>query len=199
MLRLAQPSDAAGILDIYAPYIRDTSYTFETEVPSQESFARRIETYLDNWPWLVCEINGTIAGYAYGARYRERTGYQWCVESSIYIHDDYLRANIGRALYDALIDILRRQGYRNVYAVINLPNDRSVRFHESRGFAWFATYENVGYKLGRWKNVGWWQRIINEYNDEPQAPVKFADLQKDFLEKLLSEKTNMISFSQRPQ
>src|SRR5688572_14177194 len=122
MIRLAKPSDAAGILAIYAPYIENTSFTFETEVPSLESFAARIKTYLDNWPWLVCEINGVIAGYAYGARYRERAGYQWCVESSIYIHDDYLRANIGRALYDVLIEVLRRQGYRNVYAVINLPN-----------------------------------------------------------------------------
>jgi L-amino acid N-acyltransferase YncA len=199
MIRLAKPSDAAGILAIYAPYIENTSFTFETEVPSLESFAARMKTYLDNWPWLVCEINGVIAGYAYGARYRERAGYQWCVESSIYIHDDYLRANIGRALYDVLIEVLRRQGYRNVYAVINLPNDRSVRFHENCGFTWFATYENVGYKLGRWKNVGWWQLIINEYNDEPPAPVKFADLDKNFLEKLLLEKGQMIGFSQRPQ
>jgi L-amino acid N-acyltransferase YncA len=196
MLRLAQPSDAAGILDIYAPYIRNTSFTFETEVPSQEAFAERITTYLHNWPWLVCEIDGRIAGYAYGARYRERTAYQWCVESSIYIHDDFLRANIGKALYGALIDILRRQGFRNVYAVINLPNDRSVRFHESCGFTWFATYEKVGYKLGRWKNVGWWQLIINEYIDEPPAPVKFGDLNKNFLEELFAEKSKLIGFSQ---
>lgn len=197
MLRLAQPSDAAGILAIYAPYVRDTSFTFETEVPSVESFSERIKSYLENWPWLVCEIDGSIAGYAYGARYRERTGYQWCVESSIYIHDHFLRANIGKALYAALIEILRRQGFRNVYAVINLPNDRSVRFHESCGFNWFATYENVGYKLGKWKTVGWWQLIINDYSDEPPAPVKFGELEKDFLKELFLEKDKMISFSQR--
>jgi L-amino acid N-acyltransferase YncA len=184
VLRLATPADAEGILHIYAPYIEDTSFTFETEVPSTKDFADRIKNYLINWPWLVCEIDGVIAGYAYATRHRERTAYQWCVESSIYIHDDFQRAGIARALYSALFEILTRQGFRNVYAVINLPNDKSVRFHESCGFAYFATYEKVGYKLGKWKNVGWWQLSINEYGDEPAAPIKFSDLDKNFLSKL---------------
>jgi L-amino acid N-acyltransferase YncA len=147
-IRLATPNDSAGILEIYAPYIANTSFTFETEVPSLEDFQKRISDYLINWPWLVCEIDGVIAGYAYGAKYRERVAYQWCVESSIYIHDDFQKQGVGKALYTALIEIFKMQGYRNVYAVINLPNDRSVKFHESCGFTYFATYEKVGYK--RW-------------------------------------------------
>lgn len=180
-IRLATDADAAAILDIYRPYITDTSYTFEIDVPSLDTFKQRINTYLQKWPWLVCEIDGKIAGYAYGASYRERIAYQWCTESSIYIHDDFMRRGVGRALYTALFDILKKQGFRNVYAVINLPNDRSVALHESMGFTYFATYENVGYKLGRWKNVGWWQLIINEYDMEPAAPVYFASLNKEFL------------------
>lgn len=191
-IRLATPADAIGILDIYAPYIRDTSYTFETEVPSAEAFGDRIASYLQHWPWLVCSIDGRIAGYAYGARYRERTGYQWCVESSVYIHDDFQRAGVADALYTALLDILQRQGYNNVYAVINLPNDRSVAFHEKMGFAHFATYENVGYKLGRWKTVGWWQKIINPYSDEPAPPVQFSAFNKDFLEPVFNEAEKKI-------
>jgi L-amino acid N-acyltransferase YncA len=185
-LRLATPADAKGILDIYAPYIENTSFTFETEVPSLQAFADRISTYLQQWPWLVCEDNGIIAGYAYGAKHRERTAYQWCVESSVYIHDNYLKTGIGTALYTALFEILKKQGYRNVYAVINLPNDRSVAFHEKMGFEYFATYKNVGYKLGKWKNVGWWQLILNEYDHEPAAPVKFSEMNKDFLGEVLS-------------
>lgn len=181
MIRLAKPTDAPAILEIYAPYIENTSFTFETEVPSIEEFAKRIETYLINWPWLVCEIEGKIAGYAYATKYRERTAYQWCVESSIYIHDDYLKRNAGTALYTALFDILKRQGFRNVYAVINLPNDRSVAFHEKCGFKYFATYEQVGYKLGKWKNVGWWRLILNDFGMEPEAPVKFSEMDSDFL------------------
>jgi L-amino acid N-acyltransferase YncA len=188
IIRLAKTEDAAGILSIYAPYIESTSFTFETEVPSVKEFAERIRTYLLNWPWLVCEIDGKIAGYAYATRHRERTAYQWCTESSVYIHDDDQRAGIARALYSSLFEILKKQGFRNVYAVINLPNDRSVDFHESCGFKYFATYEKVGYKLGKWKNVGWWRLIINEFGDEPAAPVKFPDLNKDFLPALFENK-----------
>jgi phosphinothricin acetyltransferase len=192
MIRLAKPTDAAAILDIYGPYISNTSFTFETEVPAVPAFADRIQSYLVNWPWLVCEIDGKIAGYAYGSKHRERTGYQWCVEVSIYIHDDFLRAGVGQALYTALFDILKKQGFHNVYAVINLPNDKSVRFHEGLGFTHFATYEKVGYKLGKWKNVGWWQLILNEYIDEPPAPVKFAEMDKGFLPELFLEKQKLI-------
>src|SRR6187549_1406920 len=98
MIRLARPSDAEGILDIYAPYITDTSFTFEAEVPSVSAFAQRIATYLLTWPWLVYEVDGKIAGYAYGSRYRERIGYQWCVECSVYVHDDFQRKGIAQIL-----------------------------------------------------------------------------------------------------
>lgn len=188
-IRLATPEDAAGILAIYAPYIQNTSYTFETEVPSVQEFAERIRSYLVNWPWLVWEEEGKVVGYAYGARYRERVAYQWCTESSIYMHDDFQKAGIGRRLYATLIEILKRQGFRNVYAVINLPNEKSVAFHEKSGFTHFATYEQVGYKLGKWKNVGWWRLVLNEFGDEPAAPVKFSALDKSFLPALLREKS----------
>jgi phosphinothricin acetyltransferase len=181
-IRLATAEDASGILDIYRPYIENTSFTFETETPSVKSFAERISSYLMNWPWIVCEIDGKIAGYAYGSRYRERTAYQWCVEASIYIHDDHQRSGIGKKLYDRLFEILKLQGFRNVYAVINLPNEKSVNFHERCGFKWFATYEKVGYKLGKWKNVGWWQLILNEYSMEPEAPVRLSDMPKRLID-----------------
>lgn len=185
MIRLALRTDAKDILQIYAPYITDTSYTFESEVPSINDFSRRIESYLDYWPWLVCEIDGVIAGYAYGSKYRERIGYQWCVECSVYIHDQFHRKGLAKRLYAALFDILKSQGYRNVYAVINLPNEKSVRLHESCGFTWFANYENVGYKLGKWKTVGWWQLIINNYSDEPASPTKFSVLNKDLVDQII--------------
>ena len=166
-IRLAKEEDANEILAIYSPYILNTSYTFETDVPSEQEFKERIRTYLQAYPWLVCEMNNEIAGYAYAARHRERLAYQWCVESSIYIKDDYQHTGVAKALYSALIEILKKQGFMNVYAVINLPNDKSVRFHEKAGFTWFATFEKVGFKLGQWKTVGWWQLQANEYIDNP--------------------------------
>jgi len=192
MIRLAQSNDAEGILAIYAPYIINTSFTFEAELPSVKNFSERISSYLQHWPWLVCEIDGTIAGYAYGSKYRERIGYQWCVECSVYIHDDFQRKGIANALYTTLFEILKGQGYRNVYAVINLPNERSVQLHEACGFKWFANYENVGYKLGKWKTVGWWQLVINEYDDDPKPPVKFSELDKSFLPALFESTEKMI-------
>ena len=189
MIRLANEKDAEGILAIYAPYVKNTSYTFETEVPSIHSFAERISNYLINWPWLVYETDGIIAGYAYASQYRERTAYQWCTEASVYIHDDFQRRGIAKKLYTVLIEILKLQGFRNVYAVINLPNEKSVEFHEICGFIHFATYEKVGYKLGKWKNVGWWQLSINDYSNEPAAPIKFSEINKINVEKIL-EKSN---------
>jgi phosphinothricin acetyltransferase len=187
MIEVAGQNDAEEILNIYKPYITGTSLTFETEVPSLKEFGERIINYNQYWPWLIARIDGQVAGYAYGSKYRERAGYQWCVECSIYIHDNFLRSGLGARLYNSLFDLLKLQGYRNVYAVINLPNDRSVQFHEKLGFEWFASYKNVGYKLGNWKTVGWWQLIINEYNDEPSPPVKFSLLDKEAVAQVLKK------------
>ena len=191
-IRLVTPADAESILDIYSPYIANTSFTFETEAPSIDEFAERIKNNLINWPWLVCEVDRKIAGYAYATRHRERTAYQWCVESSVYIHDDFQKKGVARALYTALFEILKKQGFRNVYAVINLPNDKSVAFHESCGFEYFATYEKIGYKLGKWKNVGWWKLSINDYGDEPEAPVKFSGLAPGILQPIFEQAENII-------
>lgn len=194
LLRIATPADAPGILAIYAPYIEHTSYTFETETPSTEAFAERIRVYLLQWPWLVCEADGVIAGYAYAARHRERTAYQWCTESSVYIRDNFQQHGIAKALYGALFAILQKQGFNNVYAVINLPNEKSVALHENMGFQWFATYEKVGYKLGKWKNVGWWRLVLNEFGDEPAPPKKFSEMDLSFLPALFSEKQKRMRF-----
>ncbi len=186
MIRLANPTDAVAILAIYSPYIRNTSITFETGVPAVADFANRIRSYLDKWPWLVYEKDGQVLGYAYASGYRERVAYQWSVECSVYIQEDHLRSGIAKALYSALFSILKVQGFTTVYAVINLPNDRSVAFHENMGFRYFATYEKVGYKLGKWKDVGWWQLQLNDYAMEPPTPIKFSALDSAIVEGLLS-------------
>jgi phosphinothricin acetyltransferase len=191
-IRIATTDDSESILKIYAPYIENTSYTFETEVPTIDSFKKRISSYLQSWPWLVCEIDGVIAGYAYGARHRERVAYQWSIECSVYVHDDHQRRGVARALYTALINIFRLQGFRNLYAVINLPNDKSVSFHENLGFEYFATYKNVGYKLGRWKNVGWWQLQLNQYSPEPEPPVKFSEIKMKEIENILETSGSLL-------
>jgi L-amino acid N-acyltransferase YncA len=191
-IRLASEDDAAGMLAIYAAYITNTSFTFETEVPAENEFKERIRKYLLKYPWLICIIDGQTAGYAYASQYRERTAYQWSAECSVYIHDDFQRHGIAQALYFVLFAILKKQGLMNVYAVINLPNDKSVALHERMGFSYFATYEKVGYKLGQWKNVGWWRLQLNEFIKEPPAPIPFAVMDKKNLKAIFDEAEAMI-------
>ncbi|MCR6721273.1 MAG: GNAT family N-acetyltransferase [Chitinophagaceae bacterium] len=188
IIRLATAADAKAVLDIYAPFITDTSLTFELEVPALEDFARRIEHYNEYAPWLVADEHGRVAGYAYASRHRERGGYQWSVECSIYMHPDFNGSGTAAKLYQALFKILQWQGFRNVYAVINLPNDRSVRFHEKLGFQYQFTFENVGYKLGKWKNVGWWLLNLNPYDNPPQMPHPFPEISNSIeVQKILAE------------
>jgi L-amino acid N-acyltransferase YncA len=175
-VRNATAADAPGILDIYAPYIESSAITFESDIPSVESFAGRISHYQQSRPWIVCEINGRIAGYVYAGPYRERVAYQWCCECSVYIHEDFKGIRLGQHLYSALLPLLAMQGYRNVYAVITLPNDASVRLHERCGFEYFATFEQVGYKLGAWQKVGWWRLPLNNFEGPPAPPLDFPQL-----------------------
>lgn len=173
-VRIASPSDAPALLDIYAPYIRNTAFTFETEIPTADQFRTRIENCLMKFPWIVCAINKKIAGYVYASAHRDREAYQWTSECSVYLDPGFTGKGLGKELYALLFDILKVQGLRNIYAGITLPNDPSVRLHEACGFSLFAVYENVGYKMGSWHKVGWWRLRINDYDTEPSPPLKFS-------------------------
>ncbi|MEO8109826.1 MAG: N-acetyltransferase family protein [Ginsengibacter sp.] len=186
-MRIVQPLDAASILEIYTPYILNTAITFETEIPSTGSFEERIKLYTEKWPWIVYEVDGIIAGYAYATKHRERLAYQWCVESSVYIRDRFQREGIASKLYNVLFEVLRLQGFINVYAGITLPNDRSITFHEKLGFSNFVYYKNVGHKLGAWRTVGWWQKQINDYEIQPSAPVDFREMDINLINSFLNE------------
>jgi L-amino acid N-acyltransferase YncA len=191
-LRVAVPSDARGILEIYAPHVQGSFCTFETEIPSIEEISQKIEKYTQSKPWLVCTINNVIASYAYASEHRARTAYQWCCESSVYTHNDFQGKGITHQLYKTLFAMLKMQGYRNVYAGITLPNEASIKLHEKCGFTHFATYENIGYKLGEWKDVGWWKLRLNEYDPEPSPPLKFSEMDLQQFEETVSKAANHI-------
>lgn len=176
-LRLAEPADAAGILAIYAPIVRETAISFELEPPSEEEMRRRIEATLEKRPWLVCAAGGSIAGYAYASAWRERAAYQWTVETTVYVHPDHQRRGVARGLYTALLAALRVQGFATVLAGIALPNPASVGFHESFGFQWIGIYRSVGYKFGAWQDVGWLQLSLRDGREEPVSPpCRMAEL-----------------------
>lgn len=175
-VRIATKADAAGVREIYAPHVLTGACTFETQVPTLEEIEARIEKCLQKFPWLVCEINGQIAGYAYASAHREREAYQWTCECSVYVHEQHKGKRIGLALYDVLFSILKQQRLVTLYAGITLPNEASVRLHEKCGFVLFAEYDNVGYKLGAWHKVGWWKHQLNPYEPTPSPPLPFIQL-----------------------
>ncbi|MFL5741001.1 MAG: arsinothricin resistance N-acetyltransferase ArsN1 family B [Flavisolibacter sp.] len=175
-VRIAAPADAPAIIDIYAPYVLATSISFESEVPSVQEMEKRIDACLTKFPWIICELDGKVAGYVYASSHREREAYQWTCECSVYIHPDYKGKGVGSQLYKALFALLTVQGMRTAYAGITLPNDASVRIHERLGFEFFALYDHVGYKLHSWHKVGWWKLRLNEYDPAPAPPLKFSHL-----------------------
>ncbi|MDX2169803.1 MAG: arsinothricin resistance N-acetyltransferase ArsN1 family B [Deltaproteobacteria bacterium] len=169
-LRTAQLDDAAAIAAIYAPYVRDTAITFEVDVPSEEEMRRRIARISRAHAWLVCTDGDAVLGYAYTSPHRERAAYRWAVDVAVYVHTEAQRRGIGRALYAALLPLATAQGYTAAYGGIALPNASSVGLHESLGFTPVGVYRAVGYKLGAWHDVGWWERALAPRDTPPAEP-----------------------------
>jgi len=162
VIRLAQASDAEAIHAIYAPVVRSTPISFELEPPPAEEMQRRMSAAIDELPWLVCELDGVIAGYAYARRHRERPAYQWSVESSVYVSAGSHRRGVGRGLYTSLFEVLALQGHRNVLAGITMPNPASEALHRRCGFTQVGVFPAVGFKFGRWHDVAWLHRPLRD-------------------------------------
>jgi phosphinothricin acetyltransferase len=181
-IRLATPADAGAIRAIYAPIVRSTSISFELEPPTAAGMAARIAAVLPAYPWLVMADGDGVAGYAYGRRFHERAAYGWSVETSVYIRHAHRRAGVGGALYRSLLDLLARQGYRQALAGITLPNPASVALHEACGFRLAGVQEHVGWKLGAWHDVSWYQRELAPGAGAPEVPVPVDRLPRGSLE-----------------
>jgi L-amino acid N-acyltransferase YncA len=161
-LRDATPDDAPAIAAIYNPYIADTTISFEEEPVPDAEMARRIaDVQAAGLPWLVAEAGGAVIGYAYATKWRVRHAYRHSVESSVYLAPAAARKGIGSALYTALFERLRAGGYHLVIGGIALPNEASVALHEKMGYEKAAHFKEVGFKFGRWLDVGYWQKKLD--------------------------------------
>lgn len=157
-IRLARAEDGDEIARIYNPFILETTITFEEEVVSGEEMGRRIADVLDQGlPWLVAEVDGQVAGYAYATRFRPRAAFRHSVESSVYLAPQAQGRGLGRALYEDLLQRLKAAGRHAVVASIALPHPHSVALHERLGFRQVGVLQEVGFKFGRWVDVGYWQ------------------------------------------
>lgn len=176
LIRLAQTADSVPIAAIYAPFCETTIVSFETVAPTPAEMAQRIQKITARYPWLVLDVDGVIAGYVYASQHRERSAYQWSVDVTAYTHPDFRRKGVGRALYTALFTILKHQGYYKAFAGIALPNAGSVGLHTALGMTLVGIYQGVGYKLGAWHDVGWYQVALQPELPNPQPPLPLADV-----------------------
>ena len=160
-IRPAEPDrDAAGCAAIYAPYVTESWISFELEAPDAGEIAARMADYGASHAWLVAEVDGVMAGYAYGSPHRTRAAYSSSCDVAVYVDPAHAWCGIGRALYGELLPLLAGKGYHAAFAGIALPNEASIGLHEAMGFAPVGIYREVGWKLGGWRDVGWWQRLL---------------------------------------
>ena len=175
-VRLADPDrDAEAVAAIYAPAVESSIASFESVPPDAAEMRRRMRVILARTPWLMIEADG-VAGYAYAGPHRERPGYRWSVDISVYVAAGRQGMGFGRALYDELLSLLRRQGFVNAYAGIALPNPASVRLHESIGMRQVGLYERVGWKFGAWHDVAWYGMRLSEPMGQPPEPIPLPEL-----------------------
>lgn len=179
-VRAAQADGAATLADIYRPYVEATAVSFENTAPDGPEMAGRMLAS-PRLPWLVAEadaghVAGHVAGYAYATRHRSRAAHRWAVDCSGYLMPGERGRGTGRLLYSVRLPTLRELGYRRAYAGIALPNATSVRLHEALGFTRIGVYKDVGYKLGSWHDVGWWELPLTPARTEqsPEEPKPWA-------------------------
>lgn len=177
-IRSAAPADAAALLAIYAPYVRDTAVTFEYDVPTEPEFSRRIEETLEKYPYLVLEDRGEIRGYACAGPFKGRAAYDWAVETTVYISRDAHGRGYGKVLYTALEEELKRRGFLNAYACIAYSEKEdetlthaSPRFHEAMGYRLCGTFRKCGYKFGKWYDMIWMEKMLGEHISPARYPM----------------------------
>lgn len=187
IIQPASHSDAAEMLAVYAPYVTETTVSSEYEAPSLAEFKRRISSYGHDLPWLVCRIDGKVAGYGYASAHRTRAGYQWSVETSIYVAPAFHRHGIAAALYRALFSILVRQGYYNIFVGITSPNERSIKFHTAMGFVISGAYQNSMYKFGKWRDVIWMAKSLRPHDLAPAPTLSFTHIREEIAPILIAQ------------
>tara|TARA_R110001592_G_scaffold193091_1_gene440179 strand:+ start:554 stop:1036 length:483 start_codon:yes stop_codon:yes gene_type:complete len=160
MIRDATPLDAPALAALYNPYIFETDISFEEKPLSDGEMAHRMAGVQAHYPWLVCEEEGVLLGYAYATRWKERHAYRYCAETCIYLRQDAGGRGVGSRLYDALLPRLPAAGVQIAIGCIALPNEGSVALHEKFGFEKVGHFPAVGFKFNRWIDMGYWQKKL---------------------------------------
>ena len=176
MIRIATEADVPEILAIYAPYVENTTVTFEYDVPTPDAFLDRFRKITEQFPWLVWEEDGKILGYAYGSAPFQRDAYRWCAEDSVYLLPEARNKGIGTKLCTALEKILFYQGYRRIYALITAENQSSITFHKKLGFTLRGELPEAGFKFGRWVGVVWMDKASVSVDLPSNFPAPWSSI-----------------------
>ena len=179
MIRIATEADVPEMLEIYAPYILTTTYTFEYEVPSEAEFLQRFRQITAQFPWLVWEEDGRILGYAYGSPPFSRAAYSWCAEDSLYLLPEAQGRGIGTQLLLTLEKILTYQGYQRIYAIITTENTISLDFHRRLGYRHLGDFPDCGFKFGRWVGVSWLDKPLKSVVSPSNFPISWLSIMQD--------------------
>jgi L-amino acid N-acyltransferase YncA len=185
-VRLATLADAEEIAAIYAPFVEKTHVSFEEVAPLPGAMSERLIAALDTMPWIVCERNGRVAGYAYASAHRSRAAYRFSVDTSAYVADGDRGTGVGRATYAALIRVLIAQRFANAFAGIALPNDTSLALHRALGFDEVGRYRNVGFKNEAWRDTVWLQRSLAPRTVPPLEPLALGELSAETIARALT-------------
>jgi phosphinothricin acetyltransferase len=175
-IRPARRGDAERIAGIYAGFVETSASTFEEQAPTGAEMLSRMESR-PRLPWLVAvDAADTVVGFAYAGPHHARAAYRWSVTCSVYLHEAAQGRGLASALYDELIGVVRDLGYVTLFAGIALPNDASVALHEGLGFRPVGVYPHSGFKLGAWRDVGWWWLPLRDPPEQPREPAEWDEL-----------------------
>lgn len=183
IVRNAVTDDAAALSRIYEYYVRRTAITFEDEAPDEQQFAARMKSIMSFYPYFVAEVGGKAVGYAYAAQFKNRSAYDWSVETTVYVAPGYGRHGVGTRLYSALEKALRSQGIKNMYACIAVTQEEdehltntSFEFHKKTGFELIGTFKDCGNKFGKWYTMVWMQKFIGCHQKDPARPLSYSSI-----------------------
>ena len=184
-LRVATPVDGAMLSEIYAYYVDTSAISYEYVAPDAKEFAERIAHKLEKYPYIVAELDGKPVGYAYASEFRERAAYAWCVELSVYVDRSCRGRGVGSTLYTALLELLRLQGVVTAYSAITPPNDASIALHEKMGFSLVGRFHASGFKLGKWWELVWYEKVLCPLDSAPAPITPFPQLSAETVQLVL--------------
>jgi L-amino acid N-acyltransferase YncA len=187
LIRMATENDTEELLEVYSYYVTNTAITFEYDMPSVTEFSRRIRNTLKMYPYIVAMEKNHIIGYAYASAFKERAAYDWAVETTVYLKQDCRGRGLGKKLYTALENILKRQNILNLNACIAYTStddahldNTSTAFHQHLGYEKVAHFKKCGYKFGTWYDMIWMEKLIGDHSDMPEPVIPVTKIKIRF-------------------